>query len=76
MLKAPGASGHNTNRRERNERNDPDDIHGWEDQMYEQDMQERYIYFPGVMVYDKDRNEEISEKEMEMQMNMQLCYLS
>ena len=44
--------------------------------MYEQDMQERYIYFPGVMVYDKDRNEEISEKEMEMQMNMQLCYLS
>ena len=45
-----------------------------EDQMYEQDMQERYMYFPGVMVYERDRNEEISEKEMEMQMTMQLCY--
>ena len=51
MLKAPGASGHNTNRRERNNRNDPDDIHGWEDQMYEQDMQEIQVAVIVILSY-------------------------
>ena len=49
MLKAPGASVHNTNRRERNKRNDPDDIH--EDQMYEQDMQEIQVAVIVILSY-------------------------
>ena len=45
-----------------------------EDQMDDQDKNERYFNFAGIWVYDRDRNETISEERMEVNMAMQKRY--